>query len=230
MKTGHRAALDFIIPFLVLVIATAVLAITGADIRIESFFYQPGAGWTLTNDEPWHALYRYGALPGLLLGGGAVVVFMAGFFSTRLSRFRRPALYFVLLLALGPGLLTSVLKTTWGRPRPRQIETFGGEKKFLQVWQRDLSGEGKSFPSSHAAIAFYLFSPFLALRRSFPRWAIFFLVLGLVYGLFMGLARMIQGGHFPSDVLWAAGIDYLTGLSLYYVLRMHRDQAIREVR
>ncbi len=209
---------------------TAVLAVTGADLRIESLFYQPGSGWTHANDNPWHMLYRYGALPGLFLGAGAVVVILTGFFSARLSRFRKPALYFVILLALGPGLLTSVFKSSWGRPRPRQVETFGGEKKFLQVWQRGPAGEGKAFPSSHAAIAFYLFSPFLALRRSSPRWAIFFLVLGLVYGLFMGLARMIQGGHFPSDVLWAAGIDYLTGLALYYALRLHRDQAVHPAR
>jgi membrane-associated PAP2 superfamily phosphatase len=30
----------------------------------------------------------------------------------------------------------------------------------------------------------------------------------------MGLGRMIQGGHFASDVLWSAGFIYIGGLIL----------------
>ncbi len=222
MKPKNRIILDILIPCLVLVIVTTVLAITGSDIRIESFFYQPGSGWIHTNDTPWHQLYKYGAAPGLLLGAAAVVVFAAGFFSARLLRFRLLALYFLLVLALGPGLLTSAFKAEWGRPRPRQIDTFGGEQKFLEVWQKGTSGQGPSFPSSHAAIAFYLLTPYLPLRRSSPRLSILCLVTGLVYGSLMGLARMIQGGHFPSDVLWAGGLVYLTGVVVFYMLRMDR--------
>jgi membrane-associated PAP2 superfamily phosphatase len=37
---------------------------------------------------------------------------------------------------------------------------------------------------------------------------------GLVYGCIMGMARIIQGGHFLSDVLWSAGFVYLTALVL----------------
>ena len=43
------------------------------------------------------------------------------------------------------------------------------------------------------------------------------------YGILMGVARMAQGGHFPSDVLWAWGMVYLVGVALYYLLRMDRD-------
>jgi len=39
----------------------------------------------------------------------------------------------------------------------------------------------------------------------------------------MGVARMVQGGHFPSDVLWAGGMVYLVGLSLYYLLRLDQE-------
>ena len=219
----RQIIIDFLVPTLVLVITTCLLAITGADIRLESLFYQPGNGWVHTNDNPWSFLYRYGALPGLIMGVAALAVFLAGFFSPRAYPYRKLALFFVLLLALGPGLINNVFKDYWGRPRPRQVDTFGGDQKFLQVWQTGPAGEGKSFASGHASIAFYLVSPFFALRRSSARWAYFFLVLGLAYGALMGLARMIQGGHFPSDVLWSAGFVYLTGLILYYALRMDRD-------
>ncbi len=215
--------IDFLIPSAVLLITTVLLAITHADIRLESLFYQPEKGWMHTDDNPWVILYRYGALPGLIMGAVAAAVLLAGFFSRRAYPYRKLALFFILLLALGPGLISSVFKDYWGRPRPRQIEAFGGEQRYLQVWQTGPAGVGKSFPSGHATIAFYLFSPYFVLRRSSAKWAYFSLVLGLVYGSLMGLARMIQGGHFPSDVLWSAGFVYLTGLILYYALRMDRD-------
>ncbi len=219
----RQIIIDFLVPFLVLVIATCMLAFTGADMRIESLFYQPGSGWVHTNDNPWSFLYRDGAFPGLVTGVAAAAVFLAGFFSRRMYPYRKVALFFVLLLALGPGLINSVFKDCWGRPRPRQVDTFGGDRKFLQVWQPGPAGEGKSFASGHASIAFYLISPFFALRRSSVKWAYASLLFGLVYGALMGMARMIQGGHFPSDVLWSAGFIYFTGLILYYALRMDRD-------
>ena len=50
-----------------------------------------------------------------------------------------------------------------------------------------------------------------------------FLLLGLGYGGLMGLGRMIQGAHFFSDVVWAGGFVYLTALSFYYGLGLHKE-------
>ena len=219
-----RILIDFLVPCVVLVITTFLLAISDADIRIESLFYSPGSGWVHANDRFWDFLYRYGPLPGLFLGGAAAIAFLAGFFWARVYRYRKAALFFLILLALGPGLITPLFKVSWARPRPRQVEYFGGEKKFLPVWQIGDAGEKKSFPSGHASIAFYLFSPYFVLRRSSARWARRFLVLGLAYGGLVGFTRMVQGGHFPSDVLWSAGFVYLSGLTIYYALRMDRDE------
>ena len=82
------------------------------------------------------------------------------------------------------------------------------------MWQKGISGEGKSFPSGHASVAFYLFTPFFPLRGSRKKWAVLFLSLGMSYGILMGFTRMVQGGHFPSDVVWAGGFTYLAGLVL----------------
>ncbi len=30
----------------------------------------------------------------------------------------------------------------------------------------------------------------------------------------MGLTRVVAGGHFPSDVLWAGGLIYFTALAI----------------
>jgi membrane-associated PAP2 superfamily phosphatase len=70
-----------------------------------------------------------------------------------------------------------------------------------------------------------LFAPYFFLRRRSVKWALFFLALGLFYGSFVGLARMIQGKHFLSDVVWAGGLVYLTGLAFFYMLRLHRTPA-----
>jgi len=39
------------------------------------------------------------------------------------------------------------------------------------------------------------------------------------------MARVAQGGHFVSDVLWAWGIVHLTAVSLYYLMGLDREQA-----
>jgi membrane-associated PAP2 superfamily phosphatase len=54
-------------------------------------------------------------------------------------------------------------------------------------------------------------------------WSLFFVALGLGYGSLVGLARMLQGAHFLSDVLWALGFVYLTALASFYLLRPHRS-------
>lgn len=48
-----------------------------------------------------------------------------------------------------------------------------------------------------------------------------FLITGIVYGTLMGMSRMARGAHFASDVIWAGGIIYYTGMALYFLLGMH---------
>ena len=50
----------------------------------------------------------------------------------------------------------------------------------------------------------------------------------LVLGSFLGLARIAQGGHFASDVLWSAGICYLVALALAKVMGLERQPFSKE--
>jgi membrane-associated PAP2 superfamily phosphatase len=68
-------------------------------------------------------------------------------------------------------------------------------------------------------MGFYWLAPFFIFRRHDPAWARFFLAFGICFGLLMGLTRMVQGSHFPSDVLWSFGFVYLTGWVLERLLR-----------
>jgi len=218
----NRAVLkDFLVPIALLVLLTALIAATGSDLNLERYFYLPGSGWVYGELNPWKFLYRFGVIPSIVISAGSLLLLAAGFFSARAYIYRRCALFFLLLMLIGPGILVnSVFKDHWGRPRPRQVQLFGGDRAFHQVWERGEGGKGMSFPSGHASAAFYLVAPFFVLRRSSRKWAAAALAAGISYGLLMGIARMAQGGHFPSDVLWAGGCVYLVGMGLYYLLRL----------
>jgi membrane-associated PAP2 superfamily phosphatase len=124
-------------------------------------------------------------------------------------------------MALGPGLIiNAIFKDNWGRPRPRSIQELGGTHTYHRIWEKGVAGDGRSFPSGHASMGFFLMTPFFVLRKNARRWANAFLTFGIAYGVLIGLGRMIQGGHFASDVLWAWGFVYFCGLGLTYALRL----------
>jgi len=217
---------DFLLALVLLAGATALCSATGLDLALERRFYLALPNWGLGELNPWRFLYHYGVIPAYLLVGGALALLIAGCFWARAYPFRRSALFLVLMMALGPGLLVnSVFKDHWGRPRPRQMQVFGGDRQFHEVWERGEGGAGRSFPSGHASAAFYLIAPYFVLRTRARRRARLVLLAGGCYGVLMGVARMAQGGHFASDVLWAGGVVYLVGLALYYLLRLDLGDA-----
>ena len=117
---------------------------------------------------------------------------------------KRAALIIFVSLALGPGLVVNtVFKDHWGRPRPYQVIRDG--KTFSPVWKSNFRApENNSFPCGHASIGFFLGVPFLAFgfrRRG--------LVVSLIGGAGIGAVRMLQGGHYLSDVIYCGIIVWL---------------------
>lgn len=219
----RRILLDVLIPALILGCSTVVFWLTSLDIEIEKHFYVAEKGWVHKGSNPWDFLYHYGNIPAFTMAGVCLVVLFASLISKRLLRYRKLPIFLLLVLVIGPGLIThSIFKENWGRPRPRQIVNFSGTEEFLVVWEKGVSGKGKSFPSGHASIGYFILSPFFFLREIKRKWALVFLITGLAYGTLMGIGRMIQGAHFASDILWSGGFTYLTGLVLYYLFRFDR--------
>lgn len=215
------------VPVSILLGLTTLFRFTDLDIAIENIFYSPVDGWVWADSQPYKFLYNFGILPGLIIAVLALVVFIASYGLPKFQKYRKRALFLVLLMVLGPGLTVNVIfKSHWGRPRPRQIEQFGGNSTHLPVWCPGSAGQGSSFPSGHAAVGFYLLAPFFFLRNQHRRWATVFLAIGVGYGLLMGLGRMIQGAHFASDVLWSGGFIYFCGLSLDLIILRHRENSI----
>jgi lipid A 4'-phosphatase len=210
------------IPAAVLATATVVFWCTDLDMAIVRPFFsgnpsggEPFVRFPLTTAQPWKTLYNWGVYPAWILGCGGILAAIVGCFWGRLRSWRGPGLFLGLLLIVGPGILVNwVFKPCWSRPRPHAVAAFGGPREFLHVWRFGAGEEDSSFPSGHAAMGFYLMAPALIWYRRRPWLAFGFLLLGLLYGTVIGLARIVAGAHFPSDVLWAGGIVYFTALGL----------------
>ncbi len=71
--------IDFFFPFTLLVLVTAFIWLTGADMKASKFIYETLHGWVTVDRFPWSVLYTYAPFPGLVLAGGALFVFAAGF-------------------------------------------------------------------------------------------------------------------------------------------------------
>ncbi|GIX45953.1 MAG: phosphatase PAP2 family protein [Candidatus Tectimicrobiota bacterium] len=203
----------------------ALLALSHAldlDLVLSSYFYTPTGGWVLGRVPPWSWLYHYGQWPAFLLAAAALAGLLGSRWLPAWRRHRRAFLVIVLAVALGPGLLVNgVLKPLWGRPRPRHVAAFQGTQAYRPWWPPHPPGSGKSFPSGHAAMGYVLAAGagLAASRRGQRLW----LAVALVYGSLMGLARLVQGAHFASDVLGSGAVVFLTLAALEWAIPVAAD-------
>jgi len=218
-----------LLPLALLVAGTVVLCAFGWDTRIADLFH---AGvedcWPMRDAQPWRWLYEYGPLPALLMGIMGLVVFAGSLVLRRMRRWQKVAAFVVLSLVFGPGLLVNgLLKPYWGRPRPSQLANFGGTAEYCPVWQPGTEVVGTSFPSGHASMGFFLMVPAFLFYRTHRRLAILLFTLGISAGILVGMARIVQGRHFPSDVLWSAACVYYTALLMYVLVGLNKHTDAR---
>jgi lipid A 4'-phosphatase len=195
------------------------LIVPQIDLWSAGLFYREG-GFYLSQWWPVQAIYA--GVPYLT---DAIVVAVPAVYCVSLWRGRpiwridgRTAAFLLLALALGPGLVVNtVLKDHWGRARPAQVTQFGGTAEFTPApLPARQCARNCSFPAGHPAIGFYL-GAFALLaherrrRRSLAATAV-------VAGAAMGLARMAQGGHFLSDVVFSGLIVVTTNWLLYQAI------------
>ncbi len=213
---------------LLLALTTLLFHLTDLDIAVQKFFYSPAQGWQLEREPFWDFIYRFGIFPGYMLVVASLLLIAASSWSEKFIKFRKAAIIMVFTLIIGPGLLVNVtFKDHWGRPRPREIIEFGGTERFVPVCLRGSSAiDCKSFPCGHCSMGFYMAIPYLFLRKSRKGLAYSFLAVGICYGFIIGLARMMAGGHFLSDVIWSGGIVWVTALAGYYLFRFDKPLEI----
>jgi len=73
-----------------------------------------------------------------------------------------------------------------------------------------------------------VFAPYLLFLKRSRAKAAAVLAVGIGYGSLMGYARIAQGAHFLSDIVWSFGIVYLTTHAVFYALGLHRARAERK--
>jgi len=120
----------------------------------------------------------------------------------------RAIVFLLATLALGPGLLVNVvLKEHWGRPRPIDVTQFGGNQHFVAWWDPRGDCPGNcSFVSGDVAGAFWSIAP-AALAP--PQWRALAYGAALALGTGMATIRVMAGGHFLSDVIFAGIFTFL---------------------
>lgn len=205
---------------LLAVIGVLLVAVPQIDLAIAGLFYDPFDGFYL-REHPLVRLVFHGA-PWITrtVVVSLLLFLLAGWTIWRqrafISRQRRAALYLLLVMLIGPGLLVNtVFKEHWGRARPSQIEAFGGSKQFTRAAiPADQCAKNCSFVSGHASVGFF----FLAFAFVWPRRRVLWLATGSALGLGIGLVRIMQGGHFFSDVIFCGIVVYLAARVLHALM------------
>lgn len=148
-------------------------------------------------------------LPFMLLIGYAALYALRRFGGVRLWAPNGAGLLVMAAsFALGPGLLVNTfLKDHSHRPRPAQIDLFGGPDTFKPFYQFDGGClRNCSFVSGEGSTAFWTIAPALLVPMAYRTPAI---AAALVFGTLTGLLRMAFGAHFLSDTVFAGLLTWL---------------------
>lgn len=178
------------------------------DLKVSALFFKPDvAGGQWLGEESAVVSFFYHAVPllvaAVLIGTLLTLALCAKKGCQR--NVSATAALLALSMVIGAGLIVnSLLKEHWGRPRPKQTIEFAGSQPY-QPPLLIAAGNGHSFPSGHVAASFSLLAllPFYAGSARSRR---LLATSVMLFGLMVGYSRIAAGGHYLTDVLWAAGI------------------------
>lgn len=186
--------------------------LTTLDLTISTFFYKLYPGFAVP--KPVKLIYHWGTLPSIFIGLTAFFVLITNIRPVW-QKYRTSALMAFLALIIGPGLIINIgLKGSFHRPRPVQIENFGGKYKYVPITKMKFETGNKhqrSFPSGHTSMGFFFLCLWrIAFREGKKNLSYLSLALAFLVTLFLSWTRLAQGGHFFSDILFSGLITWLT--------------------
>lgn len=183
-------------------------AFPAIDLQVARWFFTADGGWVGAR-QPFPAIRTLVPL-AVILPVAAVLLLPAARallcqhrWAKRLPALPPRMILFVLLsFALAPGLVVNILlKDHWGRARPAQITEFGGSRQFTPPLQPAFQCQRNcAFVSGDASAGFALLSIAFVAR---PGWRRRLSLAALAAGSLFGLIRILQGGHFLSDIVFS---------------------------
>ncbi len=215
-----------VLPLLIALVLTVIAWLTRIDFALADLFFNEQTGkWFLKNDTLVKLIYEISPIPAFILFATGVVITLGSIWKKTWRRWNRMAICWMLVMALGPGLVVNALFKDWyGRSRPKNVMEYGGEKQFCPVWVVGEPGVEKSFPCGHASIGFYFMAGYFCWWRRNRRTARHWLASGLIAGGVVGLVRMASGAHWFSDVVWAGVFIYFISYLSAWACGLLRDQ------
>ncbi len=217
--TGRNAGIEFVIPFCIVVIGTIVCLTTDLDIELSRLYFDSEQQLWPASKTPLITLtYRWGPILTALVAVWALFRFFASYMHPRFWAKRAVSLFVLLCILIGPVVIVNgIVKESWRRPRPRDIIEFGGSHSFRKVLEfGNREYRGKSFPSGHASAGFILVLFYFLLKEKRPGLAWLALLFAIGWGCWLGYVRIVLGGHFFSDNLYAFGINWFVVWLCYY--------------
>jgi membrane-associated PAP2 superfamily phosphatase len=222
-----------------LVIALLVGAVVGLvfgvrpelDLALSAPFYQPGdLGFWARVDPDWLRVRWVGiwAPTVLAIAVGLVLVVKLVLPRRRMLLPARAVLLMLATLALAPGLLTNViLKDNWSRSRPIDVAEFKGDEHFRPWWDpRGDCPKNCSFVAGEPSGAMWMLSA--AVVTPPPLQAIAYAV-SLAFFAAIGFARLVAGGHFFTDIVFAGVFTFLVIHAVHGLLYRWRATRVTDV-
>ncbi|CEJ84174.1 Phosphoesterase PA-phosphatase related protein [Hyphomicrobium sp. GJ21] len=127
--------------------------------------------------------------------------------------------FLLVCILAGPLVVTNLgFKDHWGRARPRDVLELGGKHGYTPPLRpAHECAKNCSFVSGEASS---IFTIGFAATILFPLEAALLLPLSIAFGSLAGLVRMMEGGHFLSDVVFAGIFSANTTALVFFALKM----------
>ncbi len=112
-----------------------------------------------------------------------------------------------------------ILKDLWGRARPDDVTYFGGKETFTPWFELSSACDSNcSFVSGDASVGFSIIVLYFITKN------ILFLYLSIIFGALLGFIRIIAGGHFLSDILFAGVFILIINLIIFKLYKKYYGQ------
>jgi membrane-associated PAP2 superfamily phosphatase len=226
-----------------LVLALAIAAVAGLtfalfpelDLAIARPIYDPAQQEFPLRFHPWLVWLRHESMfvVTALVAPAAVALAVKLLLPfTRMLMSGRAAVFLVATLILGPGLLVNVtMKDYWPRSRPIDVPELGGSERFVPWWDpRGVCAKNCSFVAGESAGAFWTLAPATLVP---PPWRPLAYAAAVAFGAAVGALRIVFGGHFFTDVVFAGVFMFLIVWLAHGVIYRWRatrisDQAVED--